>query len=326
MTTAVGLIAPEISEALEEIEVAEGGLTAVVGHEELDAKTPGDLAKKLGGLFYQNLHAGMKDQGDSTRQRSLRDDDFDQRLFAAMPHRTTRVQATVLSDVPEADSVIVRLDGLRVRIPRDRIGDRLPGPDSDLVTLRIPAPRPALSTGFFLTDASRGRVTGSQMLRLYIHLTDAESAPDVWGTVLSRMEELELRYRAKVTSSLKHFPRRDALVVYLGPDAWHAAGDIAASVQGLSGLGTTTSPFVRRLADGVGTAWEPDDPRPGKGALSFGEHRCQVLAEALVGHAVRADGVSREAVVAEAFLNAGTDPLMPARNLDSPVLPGIGLA
>ncbi|GGT38595.1 hypothetical protein GCM10010271_48190 [Streptomyces kurssanovii] len=326
MTTAVGLIAPEISEALEEIEVAEGGLTAVVGHEELDAKTPGDLAKKLGGLFYQNLHAGMKDQGDSTRQRSLRDDDFDQRLFAAMPHRTTRVQATVLSDVPEADSVIVRLDGLRVRIPRDRIGDRLPGPDSDLVTLLIPAPRPALSTGFFLTDASRGRVTGSQMLRLYIHLTDAESAPDVWGTVLSRMEELELRYRAKVTSSLKHFPRRDALVVYLGPDAWHAAGDIAAAVQGLSGLGTTTSPFVRRLADGVGTAWEPDDPRPGKGALSFGEHRCQVLAEALVGHAVRADGVSREAVVAEAFLNAGTDPLMPARNLDSPVLPGIGLA
>ncbi|MDQ0843933.1 hypothetical protein QFZ68_003613 [Streptomyces sp. V1I6] len=93
-----------------------------------------------------------------------------------------------------------------------------------------------------------------------------------------------------------------------------------------SKAGTTTSPFVRRWADGVGTAWEPDDPRPGKGALSFGEHRCQVLAEALAGQAVRADGVSREAVVAEAFLNAGTDPLMPARNLDSPVLPGIGLA
>ncbi|MFJ8072860.1 T3SS effector HopA1 family protein [Streptomyces sp. NPDC096176] len=326
MTTALGLIAPEISAALEEVEVAEGGLSAVVAGEDVEGTTPGDLAKKLGGLFYQNLHAGMADQGDTTRQRSLRDDDFDQRLFAAMPHRTTRVQATVVSDDPEADSVIVRLDGLRVRIPRDRIADRLPGEDSDLVTLHIPAPRPALSTGFFLTDGSRGRVTGSQMLRLYIHLTDAESAPDAWRTVLSRMEELELRYRAKVTSSLKHFPRRDALVVYLGADAWHVAGDIAASVQGLPGLGSATSPFVRRVADGVGAAWEPDDPRPGKGKLSFGEHRCQVLAEALVGHAVRADGVAREAVVAEAYLNAGTDPLMPARNLDSPVLPGIGLA
>ncbi len=328
MTTALGLIAPAISAALAQTEVADGGLTAVVGDQELDAKTPGALAKQLGGVFYQDLHAGMDDQDDTTRQRSLRDDAFDQRLFAAMPHRTTLVPATVLGDGPAPDSVIVNLDGLRVNVPRDSITDRRPHATSPQVTLRIPAPRPSLSTGFFLTDGSRGRVTGSPMLRLYFHLTHAEAAPEAWGTVLSQLEALQLRYRAKVTSSLKHFPRRDALVVYLGSDAWHAAADIAASVRGLPGLGTTTSPFVRRIADGVGAAWEPDDPRPGKGKgkLSFGEHRCQVLAEALVGHAVRADGVSREAVVAEAYLNAGADPLMPARNLDSPVLPGIGLA
>lgn len=357
MTTALGLIAPEISRVLDRISVAEGGLSAVVDGEEVDAKTPGELVRKLGGLFYQNLHAGMDDQAEATRGRSLRDDAFDQRLFAAMPHRTTLVKATVLGDDPLADHVVVGLDGLRLRIPRDRLADHLPehpegaaagiaeggaeggaernpqaslpqasGGGSREVTLRIPAPRPALSTGFFLTDSSRGRVSGSAMLRLYVHLTDAEPAPAVWGTVLSTMEGMGLRYRAKVTSSLKHFPRRDALVVYLGPDAWHAAGEIAAAVQGMPGLGTGTSAFVHAIADGVGAAWEPHDPRPGRRVLSFGEHRCQVLAEALVGHAVRADGVSREAVVAEAFLNAGTDPLMPARNLDSPVLPGIGLA
>ncbi|MFZ3499144.1 T3SS effector HopA1 family protein [Streptomyces sp. 5.8] len=326
MTTALGLIAPELSAALARTEVADGGLTAVVGDQDLDAKTPGALAKQLGGVFYQDLHAGMEDQDDTTRQRSLRDDAFDQQLFAAMPHRTTLVPATVLGDGPTPDSVIVNLDGLRVHVPRDSITDRRPDAASAQVTLRIPAPRPSLSTGFFLTDGSRGRVTGSPMLRLYFHLTHAAAAPEAWGTVLSQLEALQLRYRAKVTSSLKHFPRRDALVVYLGSDAWHAAADIAASVQGLPGLGTTTSPFVRRIADGVGAAWEPDDPRPGKRNLSFGEHRCQVLAEALVGHAVRADGGSREAVVAEAYLNAGADPLMPARNLNSPVLPGIGLA
>lgn len=326
MTTALGLIAPEISAVLARTEVADGGLTATVGDQELDAKTPGALAKQLGGVFYQDWHAGMEDQDDTTRQRSLRDDAFDQRLFAAMPHRTTLVPATVLGDGPTPDSVIVNLDGLRVRVPRDSVTEQRPDSTSAQVTLRIPAPRPALSTGFFLTDGSRGRVTGSPMLRLYVHLTHAEAAPEAWGTVLSRLEALQLRYRAKVTSSLKHFPRRDALVVYLGADAWYAAADIAASVRGLPGLGTSTSAFVHRIADGVGAAWEPADPRPGKGKLSFGEHRCQVLAEALVGHAVRADGSSREAVVAEAYLNAGADPLMPARNLDSPVLPGIGLA
>ncbi|MEU4086538.1 T3SS effector HopA1 family protein [Streptomyces aureus] len=326
MTTALGLIAPEISAALAGTEVAEGGLTALFGEKELDAKTPGALVKQLGDLFYQDLHAGMEDQGDTTRQRSLRDDAFDQRLFAAMPHRTSLVPATVLGDGPRPDTVIVRLDGLRVEVPRDSVTDHRPDPASAQATLRIPSPRPALSTGFFLTDGSRGRVGGSPMLRLYFHLTDAEAAPGAWGTVLSRLEELGLRYRAKVTSSLRHFPRRDALVVYLGSDAWHAAADIAASVRGLSGLGEATSPFVRRIADGVGAAWEPDDPRSGKGRLSFGEHRCQILAEALVRHAVRADGASREALVAEAYLNSGVDPLMPARNLDSPVLPGIGLA
>ncbi|MFI9779511.1 T3SS effector HopA1 family protein [Streptomyces sp. NPDC051956] len=326
MMTALGLIAPVISTALARTEVAAGGLTAAVGEKELDAKTPGALAKQLGDLFYQDLHAGMEDQDDTARQRSLRDDAFDQQLFAAMPHRTSLVPATVLGDGSRPDTVIVQLDGLRVQVPRDSITDHRPDAASAQVTLRIPAPRPSLSTGFFLTDGSRGRVGGSPMLRLYFHLTHAEAAPEAWGTVLSQLEALRLRYRAKVTSSLKHFPRRDALVVYLGSDAWHAAADITASVRGLPGLGVATSPFVHRIADGVGAAWEPDDPRSGKGRLSFGEHRCQVLAEALVRHAVRADGGSREALIAEAYLNAGVDPLMPARNLDSPVLPGIGLA
>ncbi|MFF6999315.1 T3SS effector HopA1 family protein [Streptomyces sp. NPDC008313] len=323
MTTALGIVAPAISTALATTEVAADGLTATAGDRELDAQTPGALAKRLGDLFYQDLHAGMTDQDDTVRQRSLRDDAFDRRLFAAMPHRTSLVPAVVLGDGSAPDTVIVRLDGVRVRVPRDSITD---GPDAaSRVTLRIPSPRPSLSTGFFLTDGSRGRVGGSPMLRLYFHVTDAEAAPEAWHTVLSRLEELRLRYRAKVSSSLKHFPRRDALVVYLGSDAWHAAADIADSVRGLPGLGEATSPFVHRIADGVGAAWEPDDPRSGKGGLSFGEHRCQMLAEALVRHAVRGDGGSREALIAEAYLNANVDPLLPARNLDSPLMPGIGL-
>ncbi|MFD5764095.1 T3SS effector HopA1 family protein, partial [Streptomyces sp. NPDC127044] len=60
-------------------------------------------------------------------------------------------------------------------------------------------------------------------------------------------------------------------------------------------------------------------------SLSFGEHRSGALAEALVKHAVRTDGVGRSATVEESFLNAGIDPLAPGRNLASPPLPGLGL-
>ncbi|WP_328872383.1 T3SS effector HopA1 family protein [Streptomyces sp. NBC_00287] len=329
MTTTAGLIAPEVFAALEQIEVTPGGLTALVGEEKLAAESPGDLVRQLGSTLYQTLHAAMPEQ-TKARKRSLRDPEFEERFAAAMPHRGSLVRAELVDarvrpgDGVVPDTVIADVDGIRVRVPTTAVVEQPPGGAEGPAVLRLPAARPALSPGFFLADSSRGRSRGPQVLRVYLHLTDAESAPDVWGAVLTRLEGLGVRYRAKVTSGTRLFPRRDGLVVYLGPDAWYAVDQLVASVEGLPGLGTETSPFVRRLADGVGAAWEPDDPRPGKRGLSFGEHRCQAVAEALVGLAVRADGEgSREAAVAEAFFNAGVDPLMPARNLGSPVVPGI---
>ncbi|MFJ5557823.1 T3SS effector HopA1 family protein [Streptomyces sp. NPDC093250] len=331
MTTIAGLIAPEISEALSRVEVSSDGLTAVVDDQKLDATSPGDLVRQLSSTLYQSWHAGMPEQGKA-RRRSLRDPAIEQRFADTMPHRGSLVEAEIIDaevrpgDGVTPDTVIADVDGIRVRVPAGSVVEPPPGGAAGRAVLRLPAARPALSPGFFLADGSRGRSRGPQVLRLYLHLTDVETAPDVWGEVLTRLEELKVRYRAKVTSGEKLFPRRDGLVIYLGPDAWHAVAPLVAAVRGLPGLGTSTSPFVRRLAEGVGAAWEPDDPRPGKRGLSFGEHRCQAVAEALVGFAMGAEGNgSQESAVAEAFLNAGVDPLTPAWNLGSPVVPGIGL-
>jgi hypothetical protein len=336
VTTIAGLIAPEVFAALDRVEVTPDGLTAVVHDQKLAADSPGDLVRQLGSTLYQTLHAAMPEQ-NQVRRRSLRDPEFEERFAAAMPHRGSLVEAELVDArvrpgegvVP--DTVIADVDGIRVRVPTAAVVEAPSGGGEGRAVLRLPAARPALSPGFFLADSSRGRSRGPQVLRLYLHLTDAETAPDVWGAVLTRLEELGVRYRAKVTSGMRLFPRRDGLVVYLGPDAWYAVDQVVAAVEGMPGLGTETSPFVRRLAPGVGAAWEPDDPRPGKRGLSFGEHRCQAVAEALVGLAVRGEGLreaaaadgSREAAIAEAFFNAGVDPLMPARNLGSPVVPGI---
>lgn len=329
MNATTGLIAPQVSAALERVEVSADGLSAVVDDEKLTADSPGDLVRKLSSNLYQTLHAGMPEQGKA-RQRSLSDPELDERYAAAMRHRHALVEATLVDarvrpgDGLVPDTVIADVDGIRVRIPPSGIAHPSGKPVEGPVRLRLPAARPALSPGFFLADSSRGRSRGPQTLRLYLHLTDIETAPAVWGTVLTGLEDLGLRYRAKVTSGTRLFPRRDGLVLYLGPDAWHAVGQVVALAEGLPGLGAETSPFVRRLADGIGAAWEPDDSRTGKRGLSFGEHRCQAVAEALVGHAVRGNDGSRESAVAESFLDAGVDPLMPAWNLGSPVVPGIG--
>ncbi|MGV2917605.1 T3SS effector HopA1 family protein [Streptomyces alfalfae] len=324
-TTAISLVTPAVMTALEGIAIASDGLTAQAWGKELEGKTPNDLSGRLGTYLYQHLHAGMPDQGKN-RQRSLRDPKFDQRLADVMPHRTTVVSGSVVS-TPDGADAIIEIDRIRVRIPRAQLAEPIADPSVDEVALRVPAPRPALSPGFFLADGSLGRAVGAgpKTLRVYVHVVDPDAAVAAWGTVLTHLEGLGVRYRAKVTSGARLFPRRDGLVVYLGPDAWDAAAEVATCVQELSGLGRTTSPFTHRLATGVSVAWEPDDLRPGKRSLSFGEHRCQAVAEALVSHAVRTDSGSPDSAVAEAFLNAGVDPLMPARNLSSPVLPAIGL-
>ncbi|MBA0053550.1 hypothetical protein E0L36_22520 [Streptomyces sp. AJS327] len=322
MTTSIGLVAPELMSALADVTVEADGLQATVGSEELTAKTANELSRKLGSALYQQLHANMGEQ-DKHRQRDLRDDALESRFSDAMPHRTTVLHGELVSSDAESETLVARLDGVRVVVPRDRVEEET----ADRVAFRIPAPRPALSPGFFLTDGSRGRTTGAeQTLRLYFHLTGPEHAPAVWGTVLSRMEDLGIRYRTKISSSPKFYPRRDGMVVYLGPDAWHTAGEIAAAATGLPGVGETTSPFVHRIANGVGASWEPEDNRAGKRGLSFGEHRSQVVAEAMVTHALRQDTSSLESAIAEALFDADTDPLAPARNLSSPALPAIGLA
>ncbi|GAA2448972.1 T3SS effector HopA1 family protein [Streptomyces glaucus] len=324
MTTTVPRVSADLLRALDAVQVAEDATQATVLDEELTAENPSGLVSQLRTSLYRRLHAGM-DKQDGPRARSMRDNDLDARYTAAMPHSTTIVPAIVLGSRNDQPVITVVVEGVRTRVPVSCVV-KWPQRASGPALLRLPAQRPGRSPGFFLTDSSRGLRTGPATLRMYIHLTDREAAPQVWGVVLERLESLGLRYRSKVTSNGGLLPRRDGLVVYLGPDAWDRIAHVADAVRGLEGLGDSTSPFVHRLAPGVGAAWEPRDQRPGKKGLSFGEHRSQVLAEALVAQALSATPRTREACVAESLIDAGIDPLFPARNLSSPTLPGFGLA
>src|SRR5262249_37668667 len=98
-------------------------------------------------------------------------------------------------------------------------------------TVRLPAARPGLSPGFFLVDGSRGTTEPGPVLRVYLHLDGPDDAVRLWDTTLRHLEGAAVRYRAKVTSSRRLFPRRDGLVVYLGREARDILPGLVAAVR-----------------------------------------------------------------------------------------------
>ncbi|MFF5435211.1 T3SS effector HopA1 family protein [Streptomyces griseofuscus] len=315
-------LAPRVAASLADIHVEPGGVKAVAGTETFEGDSAPGLAKKLAAGLYQTLHMG-RSEALTSRPRSFRDRDLDHRLAGVMPHERTRTQALLHAYRPERNEAVVELDGVRVRVPPEAVIRPLPDVPPGPVTVTLPAARPGLSPGFFLADGSLGKERSADMLRLYAHLTHPEAAPDAWHAALTYLEKAGLPYRAKVSSSPHLYPRRDALVIYLGPRAQYAVTALAERLTGLDGVGETTSPFAREVAPGIGVAWEPADRRAGHKGQSFGEHRTAILAEALVQHALLPDGDRTEAaeMVASAFIDASIDPVDPARNLGSPPIP-----
>ncbi|MEU7042836.1 T3SS effector HopA1 family protein [Streptomyces varsoviensis] len=326
MTLVPDILAPAMAAAAEAVTVSEDGLTAAVAEETVEADSPAKLALRLSQTLYQVVHVG-RSKAESSRPRSLRDARFDGLLEAAMPHTETLTGAVVHDHTEDGLLVASLGGGLRVLLPATAPSGKLPDRLPAAVSVRLPAARPALSTGFFLTDGSAGTGVGAgpHTLRVYVHIGEADAAPAVWGAVLTVLEEQGLPYRAKVTSNPRMFPRRDGLVCYLPPKSWPVVPALAERISGMLGVREDVSPFTHRVAPGVSVSWEPQDQRPGMSVLSFGEHRSAALAQAVVRYRMHPEGTSQAAVLVETCMDAGIDPLSPARNLVSPALPSVGL-
>ncbi|MBO0802821.1 MAG: hypothetical protein J2P25_07070 [Nocardiopsaceae bacterium] len=318
-------LSPRVAEALRTVTVSPDGRGATVGRRRLSADGAESLRPLLAGAIYEELHAGWV-RPDIPAGRSLRDRAADARFRELMPYRDALQRVPVLD--ASGDDLLVRLDGVGVWMPGERVIERYPSAvdgaddeDGESALVRVPADRPALSSGFFLADSPAQWGPGGSILRVYVHLTSMDAAFAAWSAVLGALAETSARYRVKVASSPVMLPRRDALVLYAGDQDDDLARRVAEAVRDVPGIGTGTSVFARPAAPGVSTAREPADPRPDMRGLSFGEHRSATLAEALTRHAVTAadDGdltaPDLTAAVRDAFLRAGIDPGDPSRNL-----------
>ncbi|WP_320776115.1 T3SS effector HopA1 family protein [Streptomyces sp. CRN 30] len=318
MNAAAGTLPDGLRAALEEVTVSPDLTSATVGARQLTADTPHALRHRLSAALYEAWHTGR--ETPRSRPRTLRDPAFEQRLAAAMPHRSTTVVARVLHRAADG-TLTVQHAGLRIDVPAAHVEPMPPSHPHQQVDIRVDAARPALSPGFFLADGTRPLTGTDAVLRVYLHPHSAESAVEVWRTVLEDLEHDRTPYRAKVCSSPWLHPRRDALVVYLLADAWTRAQALARAAAGTGCLADDVSVFARRLAPGAAAAWEPSDGRPFMRGMSFGQHRAAAVTDGLLAHAAGHGSSDRHEAVATALVAAGVDPGCPAHNLTADPYP-----
>jgi hypothetical protein len=115
------------------------------------------------------------------------------------------------------------------------------------------------------------------IVRLYWHLTP-EVAVAFVRAATSRLNEAGIPFRLKVLRDPLLYRRCDAGVIYVLNSDYPPVSEIVAGihVKVAEGLRSSIPAFVLPLAPGLGLAEDPGDLQ------SFGEHRCRLLARALI--------------------------------------------
>ena len=209
-------------------------------------------------------------------------------------------------DRHDGDEAIVATPRLRVRVSAAecRAEDAGPIHPGVAVSVRLPKELPALSPGFFMVlgEAEFEGVTSGATLRVYWHTT-ASAAPALVRSLSVRLNAETVPFRLKVANHPIRFDRCDAAVLYLPIEAFEGVRAMLAHVAMTvaSRLRPRTPAFTLALAPGVGLA---ESPATGE---SFGEHRCRLVADGIVGADERgvAPGEARVEAVIENLAKSG---------------------
>ena len=172
------------------------------------------------------------------------------------------VRSTAKEDVARAFTVAVGPDPL---------------PAGMDVFVRMPKEMKSIAPGFYTAcgDVPPRTETHGPLVRFYWHLRPTGAVPFM-AAATSILNRDRVPFRLKVLNDPGAYRRCDAGVVYLENSCnWEdLMGDLHSGVVG--GLLSATPVFTKPLAPGLGMAHDT-------GSIdSFGEHRCRMLADALV--------------------------------------------
>jgi hypothetical protein len=148
----------------------------------------------------------------------------------------------------------------------------------------------SLQNGFYYAfgEEAEEETQGFGLIRLYWNVC-AEGAPRLINSLTSRLNRFHVPFRLKCVTARSQFERTDGAVVYLGKRFFRIAAELMLDVHPavVDFLDEDVPLFSKKIARGLSVA---EDPGTGE---SFGQSRCQRLAESVWNCYLRNDQSSR---------------------------------
>ena len=230
------------------------------------------------------------------------------------------------SDSTDGGAMLVNEHGLLIHARSDEFrparrakgaaGTRIPGQWGSPVEVRFPTARPFASPGFFLVSGTAGLAVGHDIVRWYLDLEPAAAAAAL-RTLVRELDDARVRFTFKVLSDPGEATptgRRRAVRLSGGSARVHRVVlDLHDELPGQ--FRPATPLFSRKVRDGIGIA---EDPPQATVPLSFGQHRCRLVAKGLTDAGADADADARFRAIVGTFEQVGISVDAPHLNPGSP--------
>ncbi|MGW5384125.1 T3SS effector HopA1 family protein [Nocardia sp. NPDC003963] len=302
--------------------VSNGAESVALRFDGAEIAGPVDLVtQRLAAVLYEALHArpGRRVAGEPAdpmlaavlADKPTHCSPMTTALVERFGDREFGVRRPVVAD--NGATVVYDYRGLLVRTPRQKISDWI---GSEIET-RVAHYSSSVSPGFFYIYG-RGSLAGPdgsglKKRRIYLALGDPSAARDLFIRTVGVLDDAGIDFEAKVFSDAPNYPRSDAIVLYLDETPDSLLGGLIGVAADFAGALTEKSMLTRSVSRGISLADEPVDPDPRRSAMSFGQHRCLMIAGAVLEH-IR-DGRELETALDASAAAFAVDPADFSRNL-----------
>jgi hypothetical protein len=264
-------------------------------------------------FYCEGTASPQKEEGPETA--GLGDPDFLKQLSTANRGKDHLDRGWIVRAV-DGESVVVLKNGLELRAPSHKCAADFPIREGVQIAISCPKEFLSMSPGFYMAVADRpdSLVEDEALIRLYWNLEPAGAIRFV-DAVTFLLNQAGIGFRLKVLNDPSLYGRNDSAVLYLPASSLEAAHETLAEVHVAvkASLRDGIPALTKRIARGVGLA---EDPLEG---MSFGMHRCRIVAEGLVNSWERKVNRDQDrlSLVTRAFIDAGLDPDRPYLNQGS---------
>ncbi|MEU4646261.1 T3SS effector HopA1 family protein [Nocardia fluminea] len=229
-------------------------------------------------------------------------------------HSRQFVVSRPLVDITET-AVLYRQGRILMRAPLERVAKI--GKSS--VDLTLSHYSIGISPGFFYVygSSSLGDTDAkAKDTRVYLSIRSPDVATQVFTRITERLDDDGTDFDMKILSAPEDYPRSDSIVLYTDRDAADICDSIHHWCAEYRQEFIDGSLLTRHHHRGISTADEPDiGPGTKTRVLSFGQHRTEMIAYAVVEHATT--GGDLATALERSARRSGIDPSDYSRNLRS---------